>query len=185
MTWIIVAISICVVGFMVGVCQACCTTCHLLCEPETEPTASATVTLPAMADRYDCTNCAAFGDTFILDRLPDPFIYGFSGCIPFTFADACYWGFEIDPTICNGSVTRETLLLGLSGDSGGLLGFSVVLKLCFYAGFGGDTGDITWSGSFSESLPFDCDTLGTRTLEHVGTELEAFCTTTDDASVTF
>jgi hypothetical protein len=183
MTWIIVAISVCVLGFMVGVCRACCTACHGLCTPETTPTGSITVTLPALTDVagiFTCNGtCANFGDTFILDKLTDPFIFGSTGCSPQSFIDACYWGLDISPLICPDLAGRETLLLSLSG--GGVNDFEIRLNLCFDVSF---VATITWLETVVESLPFDCDTLGTRTITFLSST-GVVCETTDDASVTF
>lgn len=182
--WLTIAASVCVLGFMVGVCRACCTACHKLCTPETNPTGSITVTLPALTTNgLGCGACATFGDTYILDRV-DPNVFGSTGCAPASFIDACYWGLDVSPIVCTGISVQETLLLSLSGNDGGINGYEIRLDLCFYLG-GGFREGITWIDLFSEPLPFDCDDLNTRTLPYLSTGGFSLCTTSDDASVTF
>lgn len=184
MAWIIVAISVCVVGFMVGICRSCCGVCHKLCTPATEPTGSITVTIPALTTNgLGCGTCATFGDTFILDPVA-PDVFGSEGCAPASFIDACYWGLDISPIVCDGISVSETLLLSLSGNDGGIAGFEIRLDLCFYLG-GGIVEGVTWIETYSDSLPFDCDGLDTRTLPYLSTGGFSLCTTSDDASVVF
>jgi hypothetical protein len=175
-------LGICVVGFLAAVRTCCCSKCHLLCTPDTEPTGSVTVTLPALTDNgHGCTTCPDFGDTYILDRLDDMTDVG--QCVRDTFADACYWALEISPEICDWlDGDYEMLILSLNGTVG--TGYAVTLKLCFVTVFS-QSEDVGWGDDFSDTLPMDCTTLGTKTLPWTGTEGNAACTTTADATVAF
>jgi hypothetical protein len=181
MIWLM--LGICVIGFLVAVRTCCCSLCHLLCTPGTEPTGSITVTLPALVDNAGgaCATCADFADAYILDRLATP--TELDPCLITTFSDSCVWGLVISPPICDvaGVADEETILVTLNGSASNQI--AVQVKLCFANIF--ETGDISWSGTYAETLPMDCTTLGTKLVPWIGTELEAYCTTADDATVEF
>ena len=188
----VIAISVCVFGFLVGIRSCCCSICNLLCDPGTNPTGSVTVELPALTDNgLDCTTCPDFAGTYILDRMDYATLASYvssKSCSLSSGAESCHWALVLDPRVCGSSSLSagENLTLTIRGDDGGVTDWGIELRLCFEIASLGGT--VYWRDTIAESIPIDCLTeLSTYAVPAANSSPDPFslCTTSDDATVTF